>query len=546
MDSHLALLCFVCVFSLGAAVDSTWQPKATGADVVEAVVNIIQESCLFAEDRRFLRRLAYVESQDGSSPNTFRPGYYGGIWQVDHSAFSETQNNSALQSQYSIIQNVFGINWDKVSWSDLHKPLYSGIAAALFTILKSGYSGLSWKEEEQGHFWARNFHGGSTATNFREMAQILDLGCTTNHEIDIVFVLDSSNSLSGDDFIHSKRFISRVVDAFIISPVMTQVGVVTYSSHAHVEFDLNDHRSKVDVQNAIDNITRRFGSTATDEGIDKALYNVFSPSYGARPDVVKVLVVITDGESDDYLNTKNAADRVHANAIVTFSIGVGNNVVKKELDTIATDPDCTHAYTVSSFQEIKYMKEKIQKAICIAPLFINTTNSCEISKCPPLAVLTGTNSTTIKTNISCGGMNIYSSITNPYPTKAQYEYLQQSLASYPSKTFFNTNGKTLFINLKDNQYDLGGYNGSTGCFATITPYSNLMPSYGYSNQNYQAPCTKANVLAGLLLFRYKYNDHNYIQCDLLGKQYLHDCYPDYYDPYKHTCVGSPVSPAIVG
>ncbi|XP_053381096.1 uncharacterized protein LOC123552975 [Mercenaria mercenaria] len=544
MDGHLAVLCFACVFSLGAAVDTTRQPKATGPEVVEAVVNIIRESCLFAEDRRFLRRLAYVESQDGSSPNTFRPGYYGGIWQVDNSAFLQTQHNSTLQAQYNIIQNVLGINWNTVSWTDLHKPLYSGIAAALFTILKSGHTGLSWKEEEQGNFWAHNFHGGSPASNFTELAQILDLGCTTNQQVDIVFVLDTSSSLSGDDFIRSKRFISQVVDGFMISPVETQVGVVTYSSHAHVEFDLNDHRSKADVQNAIDNIPRNTGSTATDEGIDKALYQVFNPSYGARPNVVKVLVVITDGRSDDDLNTKHAADRVHANAIVTFSVGVGGTVVKKELDTIATDPDCTHAYTVSSFEEIKFMKEEIQKATCIAPLFINTTYSCEISKCPPLAVLTGTNGTTIETNITCGGMNIYSSITNPYPTQAQYEYLQQSLVNHPTQTFFNINGKTLFINLKDNQYGLGGYNGSTGCIATITPYKGdrtdkeihvvcyrgnvvipCLDSYFNCTEkwNFANPCTQANVLAGKDRFPHPYQNNKFLMCDLSGKLYVVIC-----------------------
>lgn len=39
-------------------------------------------SCLFNNDRLFLRRLAYVESRDGTDPKTYRQGYDGGIWQV--------------------------------------------------------------------------------------------------------------------------------------------------------------------------------------------------------------------------------------------------------------------------------------------------------------------------------------------------------------------------------------------------------------------------------------------------------------------------------
>lgn len=96
--------------------------------------------------------------------------------QVDHSAFLETRHDSTLQREYNIIQNVLGINWNSVTWTDLHKPLYSGIAAALYTKLHSGSQGLSWKDEEQGNFWGQNFHGGRPASNFTALAQILDLG----------------------------------------------------------------------------------------------------------------------------------------------------------------------------------------------------------------------------------------------------------------------------------------------------------------------------------------------------------------------------------
>ena len=81
---------FAICLLVGAALsaDMTRVPNSNGADVVEAVVNIIRESCLFADDKRFLRRLAYVESEDGMSPNTYRQGYHGGIWQVNY--FSNT------------------------------------------------------------------------------------------------------------------------------------------------------------------------------------------------------------------------------------------------------------------------------------------------------------------------------------------------------------------------------------------------------------------------------------------------------------------------
>ena len=70
-----------------------------------------------------------------------------------------------------------GINWNSVSWNYLLRPLYSGIAAALYTKLRSNGAEISWNAEEQGTFWADNFHGGySQAYNFTSLADILDDG----------------------------------------------------------------------------------------------------------------------------------------------------------------------------------------------------------------------------------------------------------------------------------------------------------------------------------------------------------------------------------
>ena len=77
----LLLLCLLCA-SVGARVDETMKERASGIYVVEAVVKLIYEKCLFGDDKLLLRRLAYVESRDGTDPDTFRSGYYGGIWQV--------------------------------------------------------------------------------------------------------------------------------------------------------------------------------------------------------------------------------------------------------------------------------------------------------------------------------------------------------------------------------------------------------------------------------------------------------------------------------
>jgi len=70
--------------AVGESMDGTRQSGgAAGSGVVDAVIRLIEASCVFPDDKQFMRRLAYVESNDGNSENAYRTDYDGGIWQVD-------------------------------------------------------------------------------------------------------------------------------------------------------------------------------------------------------------------------------------------------------------------------------------------------------------------------------------------------------------------------------------------------------------------------------------------------------------------------------
>ena len=75
----LSLLAFI---TMAQKHDATLEKFAKGSAVVIAVCQLIENSCIFPDDKLFCRRLAYVESLDGNDPDTFRPQYNGGIWQV--------------------------------------------------------------------------------------------------------------------------------------------------------------------------------------------------------------------------------------------------------------------------------------------------------------------------------------------------------------------------------------------------------------------------------------------------------------------------------
>lgn len=205
----LLLLCIALLNACYSAVDRTREDRATGADIVQAVVDVIRSNCIYPNDRLFLRRLAYVESQDGLDINTFRPNFYGGIWQVckllnktlkifnlinnklflislkyksfftnlqvTESDFDSTKNDYLLRKQYSLIQEKLNIDWSNVSWTDLTTPLYSGLAASL--VLKRRFGDdTPGVLERQAEIWRTYYHPEKTSSHFVNQVQQLPVG----------------------------------------------------------------------------------------------------------------------------------------------------------------------------------------------------------------------------------------------------------------------------------------------------------------------------------------------------------------------------------
>ena len=62
--------------------DKTLEENAVGKVVTDAVVDKIQQSNIFKNDRMFLRRIAQAETKDGNELKEISNEYSGGIWKV--------------------------------------------------------------------------------------------------------------------------------------------------------------------------------------------------------------------------------------------------------------------------------------------------------------------------------------------------------------------------------------------------------------------------------------------------------------------------------
>ena len=181
----LLLLCGVCTSLSAGQVDQTLIAETSGEAVVEAVVGKIHLSGIFADDNSFLRRIAYVESKDGTAGDTYRVGYHGGIWQVDQLRFFDTKNtgsNPGLTAKYEQIQVNWGIGWPSVMWSDLRKPFYSGLAASLILSTINESIPLATEVEIQGNYWKTHYNGNAANTVQQFVNDVMALEATIGRQ----------------------------------------------------------------------------------------------------------------------------------------------------------------------------------------------------------------------------------------------------------------------------------------------------------------------------------------------------------------------------
>ena len=91
---------------------------------------------------------------------------------------------------------------------------------------------------------------------------------------------------------------------------------------------------------------------------------MFTRRHGGRDDVPHVVVVLTDGKSQDYDATSAAARAARLAGINTFAIGVGDGVDRKELTNIASEPSDDFVFQVTDFEALDSIKNQLADKAC--------------------------------------------------------------------------------------------------------------------------------------------------------------------------------------
>ncbi|KAM9488132.1 collagen alpha-6(VI) chain-like isoform 2-T2 [Clarias gariepinus] len=187
----------------------------------------------------------------------------------------------------------------------------------------------------------------------------IEQGCVQTEEADIYFLIDQSTSIDRLYFEDMKKFILEVLLRFTIGPNQVRVGVVKYSDNPTVEFKLNDFTDKKSLTKAVISTNQNYGNTHTGAALS-SMGPLFKEAEGNRnTKVQKILIVITDGESQDKVT--KPAEELRTQGVTIYAIGV-KNANKMELLEIAGDQK--RMYFVNNFDALKSLKENIIKDIC--------------------------------------------------------------------------------------------------------------------------------------------------------------------------------------
>ncbi|KAF3857363.1 hypothetical protein F7725_009222 [Dissostichus mawsoni] len=134
--------------------------------------------------------------------------------------------------------------------------------------------------------------------------------------MELVFVIDSSESVGPDNFEIIKDFVAALVDRVTVGRNATRIGLVLYSLEVKLVFNLARYNTKQDIKQAIRNIPYMGEGTYTGTAIDAF--------YSSRVGVSKVAIVITDGQTDkrEPVKLDLAVREAHSANIEMFALGL--------------------------------------------------------------------------------------------------------------------------------------------------------------------------------------------------------------------------------
>ena len=114
----------------------------------------------------------------------------------------------------------------------------------------------------------------------------------------------------------------------------------------------------------IEGMTYIGGGTNDADAISYTGQQVFNQNAGARGNVPRIAVLITDGGSANPAAAVAAANKARTENIGLMTVGVGSRVNHAELNSVADKPSSDNVFTVSSYDNLDSITDRLISSMC--------------------------------------------------------------------------------------------------------------------------------------------------------------------------------------
>ena len=194
-----------------------------------------------------------------------------------------------------------------------------------------------------------------------------------NGPIDLVFALDESGSVGSSNYQKAKDFMKTVVDRFDVGPGanQAQVAVMTFSTHAELNWKLDRYTSKADVTNAITGIAYDSGWTCTGKAMEMMTDQMLCSTCGGyRAAAKRVVLFLTDGNPSasrhctPTVNRETAIDNLKLAADRVVPVGIGSGIATGYLQTLSSNMPASQPYILASYSNLGSILDDLVTVAC--------------------------------------------------------------------------------------------------------------------------------------------------------------------------------------